>query len=97
MQQKLQETNLQEKSMYQKFKMMLSLHPLYEWDILMEQAIITLNLLRSARLNSKLSAYAFMFSEFDYNKTPIAPPWTKILAHTNSSNCITWGPHGDQW
>ena len=35
--------------------------PLAEWDRLIPQANITLNLLRSARVNPKLSAYAYIF------------------------------------
>lgn len=42
--------------------------PLYEWDRLIDQAGITLNLLRSAQVNPKLSAYAYIFGKFDYNK-----------------------------
>jgi hypothetical protein len=48
--------------------------PLTEWDLLMPQADITLNLLRSSRRQPKLSAYACLFGNFDFNKTPLAPP-----------------------
>ena len=47
--------------------------PLAEWDMLIPQANIILNLLRASRVNPQLSAYAYLFGEFDYNKTPIAP------------------------
>lgn len=39
--------------------------PLHEWDRLVEQAELTLNLLHSSLSNPKLSAYAYMFGEFD--------------------------------
>ena len=56
-------------------------YPIREWDRLLPQAEMTLNLLRSSRLNPKLSAHAFLFGQFDYNKTPIVPPGTKVVVH----------------
>ena len=55
---------------------------LSEWDRLIPQMNITLNLLRNARVNLKLSAYAYMYGEFNFRATPLAPPGTK-----NSSSC----------
>ena len=68
--------------------------PISEWDHLIEQATITLNLLQNSRLNPNLSSYAFLFGNFDFNKTPLAPPGTKVLAHEKPSNRATWAPHG---
>ena len=70
--------------------------PLYEWDRILDQCILTLNLLRSARLNPKLSAHAFLFGQFDYNKTPIAPPGIKVIAHKKPSVRGTWAPNGEE-
>ena len=55
--------------------------PIAQWDRLLKQAEITLNLLRNANRNSKLSAYAYLFGTFDFNKTPMAPPGIKVVAH----------------
>jgi hypothetical protein len=55
--------------------------PLTEWDLLMPQADITLNLLRSSRRQPKLSACACLFGNFDFNKTPLAPPGTRVVVH----------------
>ena len=41
--------------------------PLREWDRLLVQGELTLNLLRSSRVNPKLSAHAHMFGQFDCN------------------------------
>ena len=68
--------------------------PLSEWDRLLEQANITLNLLRSSRVNPKLSAYTYLFGEFNFNATPLPPPGTKVIAHTNASNRKTWDLNG---
>ena len=64
--------------------------PSSEWDRLLEQANIALNLLRSVRTNPKLSAYSYIFGGFNFTATPIAPPGTKIVAHIKPSNRGTW-------
>ena len=69
--------------------------PLVEWDRLLPREVITLNLLRASRVNSKLSKYAYIFGEFKYNATPIAPPGTWVLAHAKPSKQSTWAPNGD--
>ena len=56
-----------------------------EWDRLMPQANITLNLLRASRTHPQLSAYASLFGQFDYSRTLSAPPGTKIAFHLKPS------------
>ena len=63
---------------------------LSEWNRLFEQANITFNLLRPARYNPKLSAYAYMFGEFNLSATPLSPPGTKIVAHIKPNQRRTW-------
>ena len=48
------------------------------------------------RLNLKLSAYAQLERQFDYNKTPLAPPETRILLFENPDTCASWAPHGKE-
>ena len=55
--------------------------PIAEWDRLLMQTELTLNLLRMSQVNKKLSAYAYLFGNFDFNRTPLAPPDTKVLIH----------------
>jgi hypothetical protein len=55
--------------------------PLHLWDRLLPQAEITLNLIRTSRLHTQLSAAAHFHSLVDYNKTAFAPPGCKIIAH----------------
>jgi hypothetical protein len=55
--------------------------PLHLWDILLPQAEITLNLLRTSRLHPQLSAAAHFHGLVDYNKTAFAPLGCKIIAH----------------
>ena len=70
--------------------------PIREWDCLIPQAELTLNLLRSSRINPKLSAYAQIFGQFDYNKTPVVPPGTKVLAHLKPDARATWAYNGEE-
>jgi hypothetical protein len=57
-----------------------------------------LNLLRSLRLNPRLSAEAQLNGAFDYNRTSLAPPGTKVIVHKTSSVRRSWAPHGvDGW
>ena len=70
-------------------------YPTTEWDRLIPQAKIPLNLLRATRVNPRLSEYAYIFGQFDFNSTPMAPPGTKILAHLKPYQQATWELCGD--
>ena len=67
--------------------------PLHLWDRLLPQALLSLNLLRSSRINPKLSAWAQVHGAFDFNRTPLAPPGTRVLIHEPSTVRETWAPH----
>ena len=72
--------------------------PLAEWDRLLPQAELSLNLLRSARLNPKLSAHAYLFGTFNFERTPLAPPGTRVVVYDRPENRPSWGFHGtDGW
>ena len=72
--------------------------PLHLWDRILPQAITTLNLLRSSRLNPRLSAEEHLNGMFDFNRRPLAPPGTKVIIHDNPSERRSWAPHGlDGW
>jgi hypothetical protein len=67
--------------------------PLYLWDKLLPQSLLTLNLLRSSRINPQVSTQAHMHGAFDFNRTPLAPPGTKVLIHEKPDIQGTWAPH----
>ena len=72
--------------------------PMHLWDRLVKQAEQTLNLMRTSRINPQLSAYAQLHGVFDYNRTPLAPPGTRIIAHEKPTQRASWAPHGqDGW
>jgi hypothetical protein len=68
--------------------------PITEWDRLLAQTTLTLNLLRSSRIHPSLSAHASLFGNFDFNRTPMAPPGTKVVAHETSDNRASFAQHG---
>ena len=72
--------------------------PIAEWDRLLPQAILTLNLVRTARRNPSLSAHAAIFGNYDFRATPLAPPGTRVLVHLKPSQQTSFGTHGlDGW
>ena len=67
-----------------------------EWDRLLLQCNITLNLLRSAKHNLSLYVYASLLDNFDFNKTPMTPPGTKTVACDESNNRLSWAVYGTE-
>ena len=67
--------------------------PSQEWDRLIPQSVLTLNLIRSSRTNPSLSSHAAINSNFYFNTTPLAPPGTKVLVHEASSNQPSFSTH----
>jgi hypothetical protein len=68
------------------------------WDILLPQAVIKLNILRKSRINPKLSAATHIYGQYDFNRAPMAPPGTRIIAHETPNRRRTLAPHGqDGW
>eukprot|EP00957_Ditylum_brightwellii_P156250 11892915-Ditylum_brightwellii.AAC.1 len=61
-----------------------TVHPrfqLYLGDILSPKAEITISLLQTHCINSKLLAYEYLNGTLNYNATSLAPPGTKGLIH----------------
>jgi hypothetical protein len=68
------------------------------WDRLLPKAVITLNMLRTSRINPKLSAATHIYGQYDFNRAPMAPSGTRIIAHEKPNRRWTWAPHGqDGW
>jgi hypothetical protein len=68
--------------------------PLHLWDRLLPQALLTLNLLRASHINPRLSAQAQIYGAFDFNRTPLGPLGTKVIAHTKPTVRESWAKHG---
>ena len=70
--------------------------PLTEWDRLIDQCNLTINLLRTSRINPNLSAYAYLNGNFDFNAHPLAPPGTKVVIHKKPNDRTSWQYHGTE-
>ena len=42
----------------------------------------------------RVSTYAMLEGNFDFNKTPMVPPGTKVIIHEKPLQCWRWEPHG---
>ena len=70
--------------------------PVSEWDRLLPQIEIALNILCKSRVNPKLSSYAYLFGNYDFNKAPLAPVGTKVISHLKSYKRASWAYHGEE-
>ena len=52
-------------------------------------------MLCTSRLNQNLSAHAFIFGQFDFQSTPLAPPGTKVFSHTKPYVRKSWDTNGE--
>ena len=64
--------------------------PPYLWDLLLPQAKLTINLLRQAIANPKISAGEYFNGPFDFNKTPLAPMGCRVLIHAKPRKRRSW-------
>ncbi|KAL7476168.1 hypothetical protein ACHAW6_002048, partial [Cyclotella cf. meneghiniana] len=49
--------------------------PINQWDELLPQTVLTLNLLRQSNIAPNISAYAYHHGSFDYNQKCHLHPW----------------------
>eukprot|EP00956_Cyclotella_meneghiniana_P014140 scaffold21040_cov41-Cyclotella_meneghiniana.AAC.5 len=73
--------------------------PLQLWDTLTEQALITLKILRTSRVDPTKSAYHQLHGhKYDWNAHPSAPPGTKAVGYESPATRASWGSRGlDAW
>ena len=72
--------------------------PLQLWCQFIDQGQDTLNMLRTSRVNKKLSAYAILDGQFEFDKTPLAPVGTKALVFLDPKKRTSWQSHAvDAW
>jgi hypothetical protein len=69
--------------------------PMHLWDILLHQAVITLDMLHISWINPKLSASTHIDGQYDYNREPMAPPVKESL-HIKHQIAEEHGRHMDK-
>ena len=67
--------------------------PMYLWDRLVPQAVLTLNLLRQSNATPTMSAYEYINGKFDYNSLPLAPLGCAVQVHEAPGRRKTWDAH----
>jgi hypothetical protein len=69
--------------------------PINQWDELLPQTILTMNLLRQSNVASNISAWAYHHGSFDYNRMPLAPMGCAVQFHIKPSRRKTFGEHSE--
>jgi hypothetical protein len=69
--------------------------PINQWDELLSQTILTLNLLRQSNVAPNISAYAYHHGSFDYNRMPIEPMGCAVQFHIKPGRQKTFGEHSE--
>eukprot|EP00536_Pseudo-nitzschia_multiseries_P014225 jgi/Psemu1/37964/gm1.37964_g len=68
--------------------------PVDDWDLLIPQALITLNLSQVSHTQPRLSAYELQRGVYDYNKHPLAPMGCRVIIHDRAQERGAWQDHG---
>jgi hypothetical protein len=68
--------------------------PMSEWDLLLPQAEMTLNLMRPSRMRPNVSAWEDLRGEYDFKSHPFAPLGTKVTVYEDPDSRGSWSPHG---
>ena len=72
--------------------------PIHQWDELIPQVVLTLNLLRQSNVAPNISAYSYHHGPFDYNRMPIAPMGCAVQFHIKPGRRKSFGEHSaDGW
>jgi hypothetical protein len=69
--------------------------PINQWDELLPQKILTLNLLRQSNVAPNISAWAYHHGSFNYNCMPLAPMGCAVQFHIKPSRRKTFGEHSE--
>lgn len=64
--------------------------PRNQWDYLVPEAQLNCNLLRQSRINPKLSAYAQVWGQYDYNTHPLTPPGCKCVIYNSPDDRLAF-------
>jgi hypothetical protein len=69
--------------------------PINQWDELLLQTVLTLNLLRQSNVAPNISAWAYHHGSFDYNRMPLAPMGCAVQFHIKPSRRKMFGEHSE--
>ena len=64
--------------------------PINQWNKLIPQTVLTLNLLHQFNVTPNVSAYAYHHGTFNYNRMPLAPMGCAVQFHIKQGRRKTW-------
>ena len=64
--------------------------PLALWDLMLPQIDMQVNLLRQSNITPKISAYAHLHGQHDFNRQPLAPLGVEVHVYVPPENRHTW-------
>ena len=67
-----------------------------QFDKLIRQLLLTLNLLRQSNITTAISVYSYQHGPFDYNKMPLALLGCEVLAHNKPHKRGSWSEHASK-
>ena len=65
--------------------------PMHQWERLLPQAKLTLNILGKSNTTTTVSAHASVFGPFNYNRMPLGLRECTVFIHKNSGARASWG------
>ncbi|KAJ1384547.1 hypothetical protein B484DRAFT_306697, partial [Ochromonadaceae sp. CCMP2298] len=68
--------------------------PMLDWDLLLQQAEITVNLLRPCTVDPSVSAWEYVRGPYDFGGHPIGPAGCKVVVYESPATRATWAAHG---
>ena len=68
--------------------------PISKWERILYKCLNALNLFHNSRFDPDISAYAYLYGPYDFNKSPVAPPVTHMIFHDKPVNFTSWSHHG---
>ncbi len=72
--------------------------PMQQWDRLLPQTVLTLNLLWQSNVAPTVSTYQYVNGAFNYNKMPLAPMGCTVQIHEPSERRGSWAANAvDGW
>ena len=79
--------------------MLAGAHPKFpknRWDLLLDQAEITLNMSQESNVNLRVSAYTLINGVYNFNKNPLTPVAMKAIVHNRPYEQTSWAEHGSR-
>ncbi|KAL7530583.1 hypothetical protein ACHAWF_003436 [Thalassiosira exigua] len=67
--------------------------PIRLWCKLLPQAELSLNILHPSNTRPNISAYAYLWGQFDFDRTPLTPIGCEVQCHKKASDRRTWAEH----